>query len=430
MQFEYALDERVPFLKSLLFGFQWAAILISFIIIPGKILGSLHFADPSGCILYFQKLLFVCAVTLFVQVLWGHRLTLIPGPAAVLMIGVIASQGFELTTIYTSVMVGGLFISVIAASGLFMHVQKLFTTTVVSVVLLLIAFTLLPTIENLIIAPKSGVNPLYNIAFAFTLCFLIFLAHRVLSGIWKSTLIIWSMIAGSICYFLCFPESQRDALVSNAPWVAGFFHHLALDISIKPGVVISFIFCVIALSINDLGSIQSLNDLLGVKDPDRRATRGIFFTGIANIVSGLFGVIGPVNYALSPGVILSTGCASRFALLPAAAITIALAFLPVVAAFISSVPSVVIGSLMIYMMTPQVAAGLIVLFRDNKSTGFQFEKGLVIGFSLLLGTIVAFLPPDVIQGFSPFLRPILGNGFVVGIVTALVLEHIIFRKGL
>jgi len=185
----------------------------------------------------------------------------------------------------------------------------------------------------------------------------------------------------------------------------------------------------VVLSVNDLGSIQSVNELLEVKDPDRRVTRGITLTGIANIASGIFGVIGPVNYSLSVGVFLSTGCASRFTLLPAAAITFALAFLPGVTGFISSVPSVVIGSLLIYIMTSQVAAGLIVVFRDKERTGFQFEKGLVIGLSLLLGTIVAFLPPDVIRYFPPFLRPILGNGFAVGIASALILEHIIFRKG-
>ena len=85
---------------------------------------------------------------------------------------------------------------------------------------------------------------------------------------------------------------------------------------------------------------------------------------------------------------------------------------------------------MLYVMTSQIAAGLMVVFRDQEKTGFEFEKGLVIGLSLLLGTIVAFFPPDIIRHFPPFLRPILGNGFAVGIASALVLEHVIFRKGL
>ena len=106
MKFEYGLDDMVPFLKSFLLGLQWAAILISAIIILGKVVGSLQFPEPLDQILYLQKILFVCALTLFCQLFWGHRLPLIPGPAAVLLVGIIASQSFRMETIYTSVMTG------------------------------------------------------------------------------------------------------------------------------------------------------------------------------------------------------------------------------------------------------------------------------------------------------------------------------------
>ena len=140
MQLEYSLDQKVPFLKSILFGVQWAALLVSTVIILGKVVVSIHFPDGSGMITYLQKLLFISAITMFCQIYWGHRLPLIPGPSAVLLIGVIASQGFDMSTIYTSILIGGLFITILALSGLFGFFQRLFTNNVVSVVLLLIAF--------------------------------------------------------------------------------------------------------------------------------------------------------------------------------------------------------------------------------------------------------------------------------------------------
>lgn len=429
MQFEYGLDQRVPFLKSLLFGLQWAALMISFIIILGKVAAGPHFGDPFGQIIYLQKLLFLSAITLFCQIFWGHRLPLILGPSAVLLIGVVASQGFGLPTIYSSVMIGGLLITLLAVCGLFRYFQKLFTSNVVAVVLLLIAFTLAPTIQNLIIDSKSGTYLLHNMSFALGLIFLMFLFYRLLSGIWKSTLIIWALIAGSFFYFLIFPAGPGDDLFSDALWFSGFFQQMTLHLSIQPGVLISFIFCFIALSINDLGSIQAVNELLGPADIGRRITRGISVTGLANIASGFFGVMGPVNYSMSPGVIMSTRCASRFTLIPAAAITLILAFFPAATGFIGSVPSVVIGAVLAYVMTSQVAAGLIVAFRDVEREGFQFENGLVIGLSILLGTIVAFLPAQEISTLPPFLRPILGNGFVAGVVSALILEHIVVKRG-
>ena len=105
-----------------------------------------------------QKTAFLIAVTITCQVLLGHRLPLVAGPATVLVVGMIASQGFSRSGIYTSIMVGGLVLAVAAATGLFAHIRRLFTPRVVAVILLLIAFTLAPAIIGLISDP--GLNAL------------------------------------------------------------------------------------------------------------------------------------------------------------------------------------------------------------------------------------------------------------------------------
>jgi xanthine/uracil permease len=428
MQFEYGLDQRPSFLKSGLLGLQWAAIAISMVIIFGKVVGGLHFSEPASQIIYLQKLLFITAVTLFCQVLGGHRLPLICGPSTVLLIGVIASRGFEINTIYSSVMMGGLLVAGLATSGLFRYLQKLFTTRVVAVVLLLIAFALAPTILNLVIGPKSGIDPLSGLTFAISLVLIMFLLYRFLTGIWKSTLIIWSMILGSLFYFFLFPKSVAGNLFSDANLMSGFFRGLTVELSFEPGVLISFLFCYLALSINDFGSIQSMYELLEPANMGRRISRGITFTGLANIAAGFFGVIGPVNFSLSPGVIMSTGCASRLTLLPAAAMVGLLAFFPLVIGFIGRVPSVVIGCVLSYILTSQIAAGLMVAFQGVDGERLRFDGGLIIGLPVLLGTVVAFLPAEVLATLPVVLKPILGNAFVVGVVTALVLEHLVFRQ--
>jgi xanthine/uracil permease len=428
MQFEYDLEQKVPALKSFLYGLQWAALTISAIIILGKVVGALHFADSLSQVIYLQKILFICAVTLFFQIILGHRLPLIPGPSAVLIVGIIASQGFGLAHIYSSVMIGGLFITLLAVSGLFKQMQKFFTTNVVAVVLLLIAFGITPSIQKLMIDSQSNINSFYNLSFSLIFIILMFLSYRWLSGFWKATLIIWAMIAGSLFYYLIFPIGQADDLFSEAPLFRHFFQQMNFQLSIEPGVLISFIFCSIALSINDLGSIRAVDEIIKAGDVERRIARGISLTGLANMASGFFGVIGPVNYSISPGMIVSMRCASRFPLLPAAAVIFVFAFSPAAAGFIGSVPTVVIGAILAYVMTSQVAAGLILAISGTGEKSFTFESGLVIGLSVLLGTIIAFLPPAMTSAIPPFLRPILGNGFVVGLISSLILEHIVFRK--
>jgi len=427
--FEYGLDDKVPLLKSLLFGLQWAAILVSSVIILGNVVVLIHFSDPLLQIVYLQKILFLCALTLFFQVFLGHRLPLIPGPSAVLFVGVLASQDFGMAAIYSSVVIGGIFIALLAVTGLFRRLQPLFTANVVAVVLILIAFTIAPTIQHLMIDSKSGIDPLFNLGFGLLLLLVMFFFYRFLSGIWRSTLIVWAMVVGSLLYYLLFPAGASSKSIAGIPLYSGFFREMTLQVSVQPGVLISFFFCFIALSINDLGSIQSLNELLRLRDGDRRITRGLFVTGLANTASGVFGVIGPVNYAMSPGLIVATGCASRFTLLPAAGLLLLLAFFPAGVGTIASVPPVVIGAVMAYVMTAQIGAGLMVAFQDTDGQGFVFDNGLVIGLAVLLGAMVAFLPAEVMAALPPFLRPILGNGFVVGVLSALVLEHLLLRTG-
>ncbi|GAB6153945.1 hypothetical protein JCM17380_26950 [Desulfosporosinus burensis] len=59
---------------------------------------------------------------------------------------------------------------------------------------------------------------------------------------------------------------------------------------------------------------------------------------------------------------------------------------------------------------------------------YKFEYGLVIGLPMILGVIISYLPPSVLNTFPPILKPVLGNGFVVGVIAVLIMEHLVFRQ--
>jgi len=144
------------------------------------------------------------------------------------------------------------------------------------------------------------------------------------------------------------------------------------------------------------------------------------------MLSGFFGVIGSVNYSLSPGVIASTGVASRFTLVPTGIGLMILAFIPPAIRFIGNIPSVVIGSAFIYILCSQIAAGLYLAFTSMKN--FRFENGLILGLPLMLSIIISFLPEEAVATFPLTLKPILGNGFVIGVISVLIMEHIIYKE--
>jgi xanthine/uracil permease len=343
----------------------------------------------------------------------------------VLLIGIISSSGFDINAISTAIMSGGVILALMGITGMFGYLQRLFTPRVVAVVLLLIAFTLTPTILKLVTS-SHGATPQVHMLFALALTTAMLILHRFLAGIWKSVLILISMVAGSIFYFIFFPDNFNITPVASSSYLSSFFSNMVNGLSFDIGLLISFFICFIALSINDIGSMQSINALINSPDMDKRLNRGIFFTGLANVASGIFGVIGQVNYSVSVGVVTATGCISRFTLLPAAAFLLLISFSPMMLGFLGMVPPVVIGAIMLYTLGSQLSAGLMLAYETSGQS--NLDDGMIIGIPLLISIVIAFMPAEFILKFPRILQPIAGNAFVMGVIVLLILEHGIFKK--
>ena len=171
--------------------------------------------------------------------------------------------------------------------------------------------------------------------------------------------------------------------------------------------------------------MQSLGDFVGAAEMGKRQTRGLLITGIMNMVSGVAGVPGPVDYSLSPGVVASTSCASRYTMLPAAIAMVILAIFPEAVAVLLTIPKPIMGIVLLYLMATQVAAGLEII--HSSKAVLSFRDGLILGIPIMLTLILSFVPAEAMQSVPSLLRPIVGNGFVMGIIVVLILEHLVLR---
>ena len=426
LEIKYNLDDRPPLFETLIYGLQWLAITMATVIIIGKVVAGLHFDDPVRQVVYMQKLFFVMAVSLFSQVLWGHRLPLITGPATVLLVGIVAAAGSGIDAVYTTIAAGGAFLVLLSVTGLFSRLTRFFTSRVVATILMLIALTITPTILSLIVSAPSPDMAVSNLGFALAFLLIMLAADRLLKGIWKSTMIVWAIIAGSLVYLVLVPPDGWQSR-GQLGLVSHFFTDTTTQLNWNPGLLISFLVCFVALSINDLGSIQAVGRMINPPAMQRRVTAGITLTGLSNILAGFFGVIGPVNFSMSAGIIASNGNAARLTLIPTSLGLLAIAFLPGVVAFVWNVPAVVVGMILLYIMSTQLVAGLMVAFGTG---GFSFQDGLIISIPLMVSIVVSYLPSTVKTAFPPLLMPIVGNGFVMGVLTVLIMEHLLYRTNL
>ena len=360
------------------------------------------------------------------QILWGHKMPILIGPASVLLIGIISSLSFSYSIIYTSVAIGGLFLLLLAMSGLLSKIDFLFTPRIIVVILLLIGFTLAPVIINLLFDNSEGFE-IFHFVFAIGLILFMLIMNKWLVGFWKSLVIFLGLLLGTIVY-LKFGKpiasssvtSLSEILVSNKTKV--FIFPFELDL----GVIVAFIFCYLALLINELGSLQSMGSILNVKDIDKRTQRGIAVTGIANIFAGLSGVIGLVDFSFSPAIISATKCASRFVLIPAGIGLILISLFPEIIGILNQTPSLVIGAIMFYLMVSQLASGFQLM--EKQKAVIDFETATVISFPIMLAVIISFLPSSITSFIPLIVRPILTNGFVMGVIVVLICEHIVFKK--
>ncbi len=420
MNLKYGIDDRPKWGQLMLYSLQWFVLAIA------VVTTSLFIAvgSPAERVLYAQKVFALMGFATIFQVLWGHRMPIVVGPASVLLVGIItalASQGEAVNTnkIYTAVLLGGVAVTLLSMGRILEHLQRIFTPRIVVVILMLISFTLGPTIKNLIFPAGEEARHAFGLWFAILATPCMALAAAKLRGVAKSLIIPAALVVGSILYYVVY-GGFGDAFARYTESEGAL---LIPKLEFDGGIILAFLFCYVALLINDIGSTQSLGAMLATADTDKRCRRGVGLTGLMNVVAGGLGVIGPVNYSMSPGVIASSMCASRFALLPAGAGLVVCAFVPSLIALFSALPNTVIGVILLYLMGTQLAAALHMMTADKSV--MTFEDGLVVGLPIMVALVFGIIPMGVIP---PMLRPLIGNGFVMGVIVVIILEHLIFRR--
>lgn len=417
----YNTDDKLPTLSLLLYGLQWLLVTIPSILIIASVVSQFHYESLAAQVFYTQKLFVVIGIGLILQVLWGHKMAVVMGPASVLLIGILAAGAHSINATYTAIFIGGLLMfGVSLIKPILRQVPKVFTGRIIVVILALIAFTLMPTIINLVFSESA--NPFFMLLFALVFHFFMILINNWLQGVWKSTVVLWGLLLGSLCYYIAMGKMPETVSLSKINEVPFFIFPLEFD----AGLLLSFLFCYLALFINELGSIQGVGRAVKATSIPQKTSRGLTLTGIMNSIAGMLGVIGPVDFSFSPGMIMATGCASRYALLPAGVALLLAAFFPSVILLFTQIPQAVMGIILLYLMVSQLAAALQLLQQEKREE--NFETFLILAVPLMLALFIAFLPEYVKKEIPTILQPILGNGFVVGVITVLLMEHLVYRR--
>jgi uracil permease len=423
-EYVYAIDDRLPLGYALIYGLQWAFIMFPGLIIVARLSGIALHAELEKEVVFFQLLLLTSGLFTVIQCLWGHRYPLLDGPSTAVLLTLIVLAPYGLQAIQGGIIVGSAILILLVSLRQLQRVVAYATPNVVGVILMLIAFSLLPHLTR-IMTGADGQHPDGDmVVFLVSLALVMIMTgfSHWLKGLWKTVALLLGMVVGSAFFFLVGPPNWHDLLAAN--WISLPSEMVPSWPRLYWPASLAFACTYLAVAVNSLGSLHGIANLTDQERLPKSINRGIFINGVAGICCGLMGVVGMVSYSMSPGVVLTTRVSSRYATTSCGVILILAAFIPKLAALMSLIPAQVVGAALFVSMGVQVGAGLAIVAKGEMISRDYF----VVGLPVMLGTCVGFLPESLTASLPVGARVVFGNGLVVGILLVLLLEHVVLRK--
>jgi uracil permease len=423
-RYTYDIDERPPLRHGVVYGLQWAVLMFPALIIVVNLAGGALHLDVEQKVLFLQLTLLTSGFFTCVQCLWGHRYPVLEGPATALLLTFMVLASYGPDVIQGGTILGGMLLIGLVLLGKLKRVLDFATPNVVGVILMLIAFTLLPHLTRSLIgvndAHPGGEAPILFVSLFLVICMAAF-AHWF-KGFWKTVALLAGILLGS-AIFLFLGRLNWQAIL-EAPWASMPNRYTDASPVFYWPAVAAFASAYLAVIVNSLGSLQGVAGITDSKRLPSAVRRGVLMNGIAGVFCGLLGIVGMVSYSLSPGVILANRVASRYAVAYCGGILIVAAFVPKLAALLSLAPAPVVGAALCVAMGGQVGAGMAIIMAKGLSNRDYF----VVGLPVLIGTIVGYLPRDLLAALPPAVQVFLGNGLIMGIILVLLLEHLVLRE--
>jgi xanthine/uracil permease len=87
-----------------------------------------------------------------------------------------------------------------------------------------------------------------------------------------------------------------------------------------------------------------------------------------------------------------------------------------------NIPNPVIGVILLFLMGTQLAAGF--EMTHNTKSVQSFADGLTIGLPIMVALLFQMMPRGIVPSV---IEPLVGNGFAIGVIMVIVMEHLINR---
>jgi len=430
----YKLDDRPSIWVSFFSGFQWFIFtLASSLIVPVVISQAFGFNAGETADL-IQRTFFFVGLASFLQVMFGHRLPIMEGPAGMwwgiflVLINLAPVLGKTVLEVGQNLEMGllitGLFFIIFGIAGLISKIQTWFTPIITGTYMLLLTISMSGSfVKGMLGIGFNGdeIKAVPALLSIFLAGFVVYLSQHK-NRLLRSFSILIGLAVGWLLYLFL---GLADAPISNS---ASYFSVPSLFAFGLPvfdlGITLTSLLTGFILISNLITSIAVMGHAANITPKDKEFNRGGIFTGVAHLLSGIGSTIGLVPLSTAASMVSMTGIAARVPFIISTIMMMILGFIPTVGTFFAALPSPVGYAVLFTAFAQIMTFGL----RDYSMVEMNQRNLTIIGLSLMLGVGVMFIPQENLATLHPAVSYLLGNGLILGVLFGMLLEHIVYRK--
>ena len=406
------------------------ALCIVLPLIIGPYLG----LDQEGLRQLTQRTLFFTGFATILQAYWGHKMPIYEGLSTIWISAIIILNGNALLTakplsqlqseLALGFIAGGLLYIIIASMKLMGPISKLFTPVVMGNFFVLIVLQIIKSIASNFICLTNGIfviNELNMIMALITITTIYFVNKFGCAYISNFSLLIGA-ITGWIGYIVAslygltiyrfVPTDGLPILEFPEPFSWGIPRFDLVVISTS--LIIAFM-----VFANLIATVKGMANLLKVDNLE--IDRAVLITGVANIIGGLWGVIGFVPMSHCIGFVEVTGNSSKKPLILHAVFLMIMGLIPSLGAFFTSMPSVVGQAILLVVLLKMFRLGMY----QYSLVASNLKNKITIYIPLTLGVVLLLMPQNYFSGLPVIVAGMAGNGFVMGLLVTLLLDNLL-----
>ncbi|MDQ0172444.1 uracil/xanthine transporter [Paenibacillus tundrae] len=421
-------------LGSGLAGLQWLFFLFTNTVVIPITVGA-TFALPQEKIQFLIQCSFVLTgLACVVQAALGHQRSVMEGQSG-LWWGVILSLsaaapslGISLTelggSLAVGIMISGVITILIGICGLAAPLSKLFTPGVMAVFMFLLGCRLNMIFLEGMLGISSGssteattIQPAIFLLAAAVAVFIAVLSVKARPAIGQYALLI-GILGGWVLYTLIF---GRDSGTSSAGTIdIGWFPLGDPWHGLNTGVVMIAIIAGLVNASNTFGALKGTDHIYEQEASAKQYKRSFTISGVLAVLSGLLGLVPYAPYVSSVGFLQQTRIRDRLPFIIGGLLFAGIGLIPVISSALTQLP-LSIGSAVLLVTYLRLLGSSLQYFSQIRMDAANLYRTAA---PLFVGVIVMGLPSEYFASLPPLLRPLLGNGLLVGILLALVLDRL------